>query len=173
MLALFIGHYLQRTFIYPCLINTPKPTSLSICSSAFAFCTWNGSLQGIWLTQLRLYPDEYIYGMSFIAGTVIFLTGMLLNIQSDSILRNLRKGGEKGYKIPHGGLYNYVSCGNFLGEEIEWIGWAILTQSVCGVAFAVNTFLNLAPRASQHHQWYVEKFEDYPKNRKRLIPFVW
>ena len=32
----------------------------------------------------------------------MFLSGMAINIHSDHILRNLRKPGEKGYKIPKG-----------------------------------------------------------------------
>jgi hypothetical protein len=43
-----------------------------------------------------------------------------------------------------------------------------------GLAFAVFTTFNIAPRAFGHHAWYLEKFkDDYPKDRKALIPFVW
>lgn len=34
----------------------------------------------------------------------MFLSGMIINLHSDSILRNLRKPGESGYKIPYGKL---------------------------------------------------------------------
>ena len=33
---------------------------------------------------------------------VLFVFGMVVNIHSDHILRNLRKPGETGYKIPQG-----------------------------------------------------------------------
>jgi 3-oxo-5-alpha-steroid 4-dehydrogenase 1 len=55
--------------------------------------------------------------------------GMWINIQSDGILRNLRKPGETGYKIPRGGLFRYVSGANFLGEIVEWSGFAIAAGS--------------------------------------------
>ena len=32
----------------------------------------------------------------------MFVAGMIINIHSDHILRNLRKPGETGYKIPRG-----------------------------------------------------------------------
>eukprot|EP00293_Proteomonas_sulcata_P008498 CAMPEP_0184292198 /NCGR_PEP_ID=MMETSP1049-20130417/4030_1 /TAXON_ID=77928 /ORGANISM="Proteomonas sulcata, Strain CCMP704" /LENGTH=41 /DNA_ID= /DNA_START= /DNA_END= /DNA_ORIENTATION= len=41
-------------------------------------------------------------------------------MQADDTLRNLRKPGESHYVIPKGGMFNYVSGANFLGEIIEW-----------------------------------------------------
>lgn len=35
-------------------------------------------------------------------GFVLWLTGMLINIHSDHILRNLRQPGQTGYRIPKG-----------------------------------------------------------------------
>ncbi|MDH5284165.1 MAG: 3-oxo-5-alpha-steroid 4-dehydrogenase, partial [Gemmatimonadota bacterium] len=34
------------------------------------------------------------------------------------------------------------------------------------------TVANLAPRAWSHHRWYLEKFPDYPPDRKALIPHL-
>ena len=48
-----------------------------------------------------------IFFIFYFSGVLIFFTGMIINIHSDSILRNLRKPGEKDYKIPKGGLFNY------------------------------------------------------------------
>jgi hypothetical protein len=56
---------------------------------------------------------------------------------------------------------------------IEWIGWAILTWSLPGFAFAVFTIANLAPRAIASHRWYLKTFSDYPKKRKAIIPFIY
>jgi len=81
--------------------------------------------------------------------------------------------GETGYKIPHGGLFERVSCPNYLGEIIEWSGWALATWCLPGLSFAVWTFANLAPRARAHHRWYRAKFPEYPEERKALIPGVW
>ena len=59
-----------------------------------------------------------------------------------------------------------------LGDIIDWIGWAILTWSISGLVFAIWTIANLFPRALAHHKWYQEKFSDYPKNRKAIIPGI-
>ncbi|XP_056376899.1 3-oxo-5-alpha-steroid 4-dehydrogenase 1 [Hyla sarda] len=173
LLVGFICHYVQRTLIFPFLIRGGKPTPLASFSLAFIFCCYNGYLQSSYLCQYAHLPAEWIYDPRFIIGTVLFICGMLVNIHSDHILRNLRKPGETGYKIPKGGLFEYVSGANFLGEILEWTGFAIAGWSIPGAAFAVFTLLVLLSRAQQHHQWYIEKFENYPKARKILVPFIY
>ncbi len=44
--------------------------------------------------------------------------------------------------------------------------------SFIAAVFALSTACNLVPRALQHHKYYIEKFPDYPKSRKAVIPFV-
>ena len=105
-------------------------------------------------------------------GALIFLSGFFINLQSDQILISLRKGEERGYKIPHGGLFKYISCPNHFGEMIEWIGFAIMAWSLPAFSFALWTVANLLPRARSHHRWYGEYFDDYPKDRKAVVPFL-
>ncbi|KAH7730682.1 5alpha-reductase I [Aphelenchoides avenae] len=97
---------------------------------------------------------------------------MAINIHSDHVLRNLRKPGETGYKIPKGGMFEQVSAANLFGEILEWSGYALFAQTLPAVAFSVFTFSNLVPRALEHHRWYRTKFDDYPAERKAVIPFL-
>ena len=167
-------HYVQRTFMYPVLMrlgNARMP--ISIVAMGWVFNVINASLNSIALTHLPPgYANEWITDPRFLVGGIIFFLGFMINLQSDHILRNLRKPGETGYKIPHGGLFSLVTSPNYFGEILEWCGWALATWSLAGVAFAVFTFSNLAPRAWAHHQWYRTKFPNYPRNRKALIPRV-
>ena len=146
---------------------------LSVVILAVIFNTVNCLLNGIWLFDLSGgYELSWVKDPRFIVGVVIFFFGMILNIKSDDILFSLRDDGSTGYKIPRGGLFEKVSSPNYLGEIIEWIGFAIATWSLAGFTFAIWTFCNLAPRAFAHHRWYKEEFSDYPEDRKALIPFV-
>ena len=104
-------------------------------------------------------------------GTLIFFMGFMINRQSDAILRALRQPGDTDYKVPHGGLYRWISCPNYLGEIIQWSGWLCLTWNRASLAFFVWSIANLLPRALQHHQWYQAQFDSYPKTRKALIPW--
>ena len=118
------------------------------------------------------FTADWLYGPRFIIGVVLMGTGFSICYQSDRILRGLRRPGETGYKIPYGGFYRWVSCPNYLGEIIEWTGFAIATWNLPGLAFMLFTTANLFPRAFSHHRWYLKKFPDYPRDRKAILPFV-
>lgn len=69
-------------------------------------------------------------------------------------------------------MFKYVTCANYFGETVEWCGFALATCNLCGILFAFFTFMFLFPRGYLHHQWYLKKFDNYPKNRKIFIPFL-
>jgi 3-oxo-5-alpha-steroid 4-dehydrogenase 1 len=168
-------HYFYRTFIYPFTLKNSKPVSLSIVLMALIFNSANGYLQGTWLFTLApdsMYTLSWLYDPRFIVGIIIFITGSVINRHSDAILRALREGTESGYKIPYGGLYKWISCPNYFGEIVEWVGWAVLTWSLAGTVFVFWTMANLLPRALTHHRWYSSTFDDYPDERKAIIPYV-
>ena len=169
MLALWEMHYVYCAFVFPLRIRSAKPMPLSIAAMGAVFNVVNGYLNGRWLTVFGRYDG---IDARFVAGAAVMLAGFAINLRADATLRALRAPGETGYKIPEGGLYRYVSCPNYLGEIVEWFGWALLTWSLAGLSFAVWTAANLAPRALTHHRWYRERFTDYPAARRALIPFV-
>ena len=170
--ALWGGHYVWRTLIYPRLMaGTPRPMPISIMMPAVVFNLGNGYLNGRWVGHFSGgYAAGWLADPRFLIGVVVFVCGFAIHFQSDAILRGLRSGGETGYKIPRGGLYRWISCPNYFGEILEWTGWAIATWSVAGLSFAVWTAANLVPRAVQHHRWYREAFDDYPPERKAVVP---
>jgi 3-oxo-5-alpha-steroid 4-dehydrogenase 1 len=173
-LAMWTSHYLHRTFIFPFLMKGgDKKFPAVLVVFALMFNTMNGYVNGKYLFQLAPAHDiSWLYDPRFLAGAAFFLSGMIINLHSDHVLRILRKNPEDGYRIPRRGLFRYISSPNYFGEILEWTGWAIATWSLPGLAFAVFTFANLAPRAFSNHRWYRENFPDYPGQRKALIPFV-
>ncbi|MDB0023037.1 DUF1295 domain-containing protein [Flavobacteriaceae bacterium] len=165
---LWILHYFNRTIIYPLRIKTRgKKIPIAIVSSAFFFNLVNGILNGYFLTLVQF---ESISNMYLILGFVIFFIGFYINISSDNILIKLRTN-QKGYVIPKGGLFNHVSCPNFFGEIIEWLGFAVMTLNPGSISFLIWTICNLVPRSKAHHKWYQNNFENYPKKRKAVIPY--
>ncbi|VFV40541.1 3-oxo-5-alpha-steroid 4-dehydrogenase 1 [Lynx pardinus] len=47
-----------------------------------------------YLSQYAVYADDWVTDPRFLVGFCLWLIGMLINIHSDHILRNLRKPGE-------------------------------------------------------------------------------
>ena len=176
--AVFLGmwllHYINRSIIYPLRIRGKKKyMPVVIMGSAIFFNVTNGFLQGRYVFDLSGgYSAQWLHDPCFLVGAALFLAGFAANYHSDSILRNLRKPGETGYKIPKGGLFRFVTSPNYFAEIIEWTGWAVATWSLPGLAFVLWTAANLVPRALKHHKWCQEKFSDYPVERKAIIPFV-
>jgi len=109
----------------------------------------------------------------------LFLYASFHHHHCHKILAKLRrnKSGHivsTGYKIPRGDWFEYVSCPHYFSECLIYLSicmvlggfnytWWWLTSYVCltQVFLAMNT-----------HKWYQTKFEDYPQNRKMLIPYI-
>lgn len=173
--VLWVIHYTNRSLIFPFRIKTDgKVMPVIIMLSAVLFNTVNTYIVASHLgSNWEKYNTAWLYTPQFIIGFALFVIGFVINQYADYRLINLRKPGETGYKIPQGFLFNYVSCPNLMGELIEWTGFFVMTWSLPTFTFALWTFANLAPRAVAHHKWYQEKFENYPKERKAFIPFIW
>ena len=174
-IALWILHYGNRVLIYPFRLKTKnKKMPVLIMLFAIVFNLTNGFICGAWLgTYTKVYTNIWLQTPYFWVGLLMFIAGFIGNIQSDNILLNLRKPGETTYKIPKGGLFRYISCPNHFCEMIEWLGYAIMLWAMPIFSFAIWTVANLLPRALAHHQWYLDHFENYPKDRKAVIPFLY
>ena len=172
-LILWLTHYIHRTLIYPFAIKMTNPyMPISIAASAFFFNIINVSIQAYGIFYFTQFSQDWLVSNTFKIGLGLFLIGMYINIRSDYIMISLKKEKGSGYHIPNSFLYKYLSAPNYFGEIIEWLGWAVLTWSVSGLVFLIWVIANLFPRAISHHKWYLNKFEDYPKNRKAIIPGV-
>ena len=154
--ALYVFHYSNRSLLFPLRTRTSgKQMPLVIALMAVSFNLVNGFMNGYWFSAYApVYDWSWLQDIRFILGLLLWLGGVFLNWWSDQILLDLRKGGKKGYYIPYGGLFRWVSCPNFLGEIIQWAGFALMTWSPAALVFALWTFFNLVPRAMDHHRWY-------------------
>jgi 3-oxo-5-alpha-steroid 4-dehydrogenase 1 len=166
-------HYINRALIFPFFLRTDgKKIPVVIVTMAIFFNTVNGFLNGYWLSHFYVpFNPGILTDARLSAGVILFLSGFVINVWHDRVLINLRAQGN-GYKIPYGGLFKYVSCPNFFGETLIWSGFALFVFSLPALSFLIWTIVNLTPRARVHHNWYNVTFNDYPRNRKALIPFI-
>lgn len=171
-IGLWLGHYLNRALIYPFRSRWGgRRMPVAIMGSAIFFNAVNGGLNGWWFGHLASAPGAgWATDPRFVMGSLLFVVGVVTNLRADATLRALRSPGETRYRIPYGGLYRFVSCPNYLGEITQWVGFALLAWSPAAATFAIWTAANLVPRALSHHAWYRETFDEYPAERRALIP---
>ena len=169
-------HYFRRSLVFPWLIKGKSMMPAGIMAMGIVFNVLNGYMQGEWLFHLApedMYQNQWLLSPQFVIGTLLFFTGMAINWHSDYIIRHLRKGNDTKHYLPSGGLFDYVTSASYLGEIIEWCGFAVLTWSASGVVFAWWTFANLVPRANTVFHKYQKMFGRAVGKRKRVFPFIY
>lgn len=101
-------------------------------------------MQALNACRLQKYPLNYHWTFQFQFGLLLFCIGVWINIHSDTILRNLRKPGEHGYKIPRG-MYFIFYC-KIHGCKITGMASTIYGNSALRERFsciqASHTFLS-------------------------------
>lgn len=101
----------------------------------------------------------------------------LSNLWCHVILANLRSPGEKGYKIPRGFLFNYITAANYTAEIYGWLLFGVATQTLAVFVFAAAGTFQMAQWALQKHNRLRKLFdgkegrEKYPRRWIMLPPF--
>jgi 3-oxo-5-alpha-steroid 4-dehydrogenase 1 len=164
-------HYFNRSFFFPLRKKDKvKKCPLIIVFSAISFNIVNGFINGYFISHIFISEPNYFLSANFIVGSLLLIIGAYINIVSDNTLIKL-KNEKRGYKIPYGFMYKFISCPNYFGEILQWLGFYLMTLSPAALIFFYWTIANLIPRAISNHNWYEKNFENYPK-RKALIPFL-
>ena len=171
VVGLWLAHYVHRGLLWCALVPKRDATvPLTMCTASVVFNLINGGLLGWFMGYVADYPDQWLMDPRFIAGLALFIGGAALNIWADYRLRYLRNRDAGRRVVPSGGPFDVVCCPNLSGEIIEWLGFALLTWSLPGFAFALWTIANLVPRALWRRNWYRENFSGYPRERAALFP---
>ncbi|KAL1542263.1 3-oxo-5-alpha-steroid 4-dehydrogenase 2-like [Salvia divinorum] len=125
----------------------------------------------IYTQQLTLQLQEPSIDLKYI-GVSLFLVGIGGNFYHHFLLSKLRNKGEKQYKIPQGGLFSVVICPHYLFEIIGFWGISCISQTIFSVCVSLSTTFYLLGRSYATRRWYQSKFEDFPKDVRALIPFI-
>lgn len=174
-LIMWESHYVDRSFIYPLTLRrSTNPLPLTVLAAGICFNAMNAYLNSRYITEhISMYSDSWLSDIRFLLGIALFLFGFIINRHSDYILYRIRRNTLQTYGIPRNGLYRWVSCPNYLGEIFIWTGWTVATWSPVAAVFCLWSIANLVPRARAHHRWYRQQFDDYPDERRILMPWLW
>lgn len=184
---LFVGlwslHFLRRTieviFVHDYRRKMPLVESIGAPFYYWAFAFWNG----IALRHDNGYKQTFL--PLIVVGSVVFLLGELGNCFCHLKLRAFRKEKREGllspnsqHVLPHGFLFECVSCPHYLCEILSWLGFFLASWTLPAAVFLLATFITLVTYSYKKHKAYQQEFDGlagrelYPKNRKALIPFI-
>ena len=178
LFGLFELHYFQRSFVFPWLMTGKSRMPVAIMLMGITFNVINGVMQG---GGLYWFPNPdfaegagYLLRWNALAGIALFVAGLIINWHSDHVIRHLRQPGDTRHYLPQRGMYRYVTSANYLGELMEWVGFALAAATPVAWVFPIWTAANLVPRAHAIHKKYREEFGNEAVGaRKRIIPFIY
>lgn len=176
--GLFCTHYIYRGWIFPYLIRSHKDSAgfhlITALGGPFATIP-HAYMTARWYAEFGKHlSDEWLQNPLFLFGLVLYVSGYGGIIYHDHLLRNLRQPDGSGpkYQIPFGGLFDYATSAQYFCELVAWTGFALMGCGPNGLYILTLSLGNLVPRAIRTHAWYCEKFDDYPRSRKYIIPFL-
>jgi len=179
--CVFSLHYLYRGWYYPynlAVFGNSSNFSLLPAVGGWLVTATHAKLNAEVVSAhgRRLTKASYLNTLQFWVGLCIYYTGLLLIMQQDQIMRDLRSTPGPRYRIPRGGLWDYATSAQYLSELIGWFGFAVLMDfEANGLFILVVSLCNLVPRAHTNHLWYEKHFgQDYVDlHRAKLLPGVW
>lgn len=173
-LCMFFAHH--RTHLTQILWQHSSNTKTNI--------HFGNSIVPIWKVKFSLY----IHSMDSLSISYN-------QLKHHKILANLRSTThtnkqKKNYSIPGGGWFEMISCPHYFAEIIiyfafvvffgmknvsMWYGHSSMFSHANSTSRLIFVFViaNLTHTATQTHDWYLKIFDDYPKNRRIIIPFVY
>ncbi|KAF5198719.1 Polyprenol reductase [Thalictrum thalictroides] len=109
-------------------------------------------------------------------GASIFIWGWIHQCRCHAILGSLRhKEHTNEYVVPHGDWFEIVSCPHYLAEIVIYGGLLITSGGSDLTIWLLFGFVvvNLVFAATETQRWYLRKFENYPRTRGAILPFVY
>lgn len=78
------------------------------------------------------------------------------------------------HRLPVGGCFELVSCPHYFAELLIYVSLALVLggRSLTWWLVVLYVLFNQALAAQLSHDFYVGKYESYPRHRKAFIPFV-
>ena len=112
-----------------------------------------------------------------ILGVILFLIFSLIQFWSHKKLANLRKYDQvkrNSHGLPNGGLFNLIAVPNMMAECGIYCSLFMVIKFNHFMFLLVALFVltNQTLAALLTHQWYKNKFKNYPKNRYAIIPYL-
>jgi len=125
--------------------------------------------------NVNIPNEKELASWHLIIGFPWFCIFMVLNFICHLRLKYMRRPGSNDFVIPHGGLFEYITCPNYFCEIMTWVGFNILTGfTPAGIAFNICGTLQMIQWATQRRDKFIKLFgSKWPKKRWVLFPFIY
>lgn len=169
-------HYLKRLFESAFLHEFSRPTMP--LANLFINCGYYWGVYGFFVGFTLFYSnsniESHFLGSLRYVFAFLFFVCEIQNLKCHIILRELKakNNGEKG--IPSGEGFDLVSCANYFWEVMSWLFFSLCANHYSAYTFTILGLVIMSKWANERHVNYKKTFGDkYPKNRKRIIPFIY
>ncbi|XP_044255994.1 polyprenol reductase-like isoform X2 [Tribolium madens] len=126
-------------------------------------------------------PDKFDWSnvtITDVVAVLVFLWAWYRQHTTTVILANLRRNSKgtvvtENYKLPNGDLFKYLSSPHCTTEILMYTClWVILGYKHSWWCVYTLVLSNQLDSIISTHKWYKKNFQNFPKERKALIPFV-
>lgn len=179
--GLLVAHFAKRV-LETLLVHVYSGSVSGAVSGFIGIYYLLTSLMVTWVTQL--VPDRTLSPEAATAGIVLFVVGEIGNLVHHVLLAQLRgptksppsaaaaAGRMDKYKVPRGGLFEFVATPHYLFELIAWLGIAVTSQHLNAFLVFASMTSYLSSRAVQQAKWNRDNIRDYPRGRKNIVPGI-
>lgn len=174
-LAYWSFHYIKR------LLETAFVHKFSHATMPVFNLFKNCAYYWLFAAYVAYFVNHPLYTPPPTQRAIIALAAAMLcqfaNFRCHVILANLRPAGSKGYVIPRGFLFNFISCPNYTAEILGWVCFTVATQTAAAGLFTLVGAAQMAQWAIGKHARLRKTFdgregrEKYPRRWVMLPPF--
>ncbi|XP_022109396.1 polyprenol reductase-like [Acanthaster planci] len=110
-----------------------------------------------------------------VAGIIVFFWATYHHHVAHKIFAGLRKGDrDRSHRIPRGDWFELVSCPHYLAEILIYVALVMVLGFAHPMSYLVLGFTasNQVFASISVHAWYQKTFDNYPKGRRAIIPWL-
>lgn len=174
--SLFFLHVTRRW--YECMyVSIFSSATINLAHYALGYLHYWGCATVLIAYSRTPYQPEFgsLLLVQKLLGIGLFIFASYHQYLSHKTFANLRKKSHNNekYAIPRGGLFEYISCPNYFCEILIYVSFYLILGFTHPWALILTWVItNQMMAGIMTHDWYKRNFDDYPKLRKAIIPFL-
>lgn len=173
-LLLLQVHLVRRLYETRINMSAAKEGRMHLAAYLFSFVYYSALVSSFYIHSLDPTPKAELSMLPWgIMGIVTFIAGSREQFLHHKLLAVIRHQSDT-YTIPTGRWFHYVSAPHYLAEMMIYLSFVMISRFSAVLPLVIFSWvvINLSFSAFHQHHWYLEKFENYPRQRYAVIPLV-